>query len=108
MWTRTGFESHRRSIARTRERRGRRPGCRANDCYERLGARWTEQRIAGERDPHLRARVPRERIDSFWAGMDRGTQLAEALTAFRARLRELNASKAPVVAERHEAVSHAG
>lgn len=83
-------------------------GCRANDCYERLGARWTEERIAGERDPYLRARVPRERIGSFWAGMDRDTQLVEALAAFRARLRELNASQAPVVAERPEAVSHAG
>jgi quinol-cytochrome oxidoreductase complex cytochrome b subunit/coenzyme F420-reducing hydrogenase delta subunit len=83
-------------------------GCRANDCYERLGARWTEERIAGRRDPQLRGRVPRERIVSFWAGVDRGKELAEELAAFRARLRELNAMQAPVVTRRPEAVSHAG
>ncbi len=38
---------------------------RAGDCYQRLGARWLEQRIASERDPHLRQRVPRERIATF-------------------------------------------
>ncbi len=83
-------------------------GCRANDCYERLGARWTEDRIAGERDPHLRARVPRERIAAFWAGMDRGPELEEMLAAFRGRLHALNASATPVVTPRPEAVIHAG
>jgi quinol-cytochrome oxidoreductase complex cytochrome b subunit/coenzyme F420-reducing hydrogenase delta subunit len=83
-------------------------GCRANDCYERLGARWTEERIAGRRDPHLRRRVPRDRIESFWAGVDRGVELTEELEAFRAHLRELNAKEASVVAARPEAVSHAG
>lgn len=82
-------------------------GCRANDCYERLGARWTEERIAGERDPRLRARVPRERIASFWAGVDGRARLAKALAEFRARLRELKAAQAPVVVERREAVGHA-
>ena len=28
----------------------------------RLGVAWTEQRFAGERDPYLRARVPRDRL----------------------------------------------
>ena len=83
-------------------------GCRANDCYERLGARWTEERIDGARDPHLRARVPRERITTFWAGVDRGARVVEALEAFRVRLRVLSEREAPVVAERPEAVSHAG
>ncbi len=82
-------------------------GCRANDCYERLGARWTDARIAGERDPHLRARVPRERIARFWAGSDRGAEMADALDLFRARLRELHAMQAPVVIERHEAATNA-
>ena len=85
-------------------------GCRENACYERLGARWTEERIAGERDPQLRGRVPRERIASYWAGADRGKQMEEVLAAFRTRLCDLNATNAPVVAERAqpEAVSHAG
>ncbi|TFH40380.1 MAG: hydrogenase iron-sulfur subunit, partial [Lysobacterales bacterium] len=83
-------------------------GCRAGDCYERLGARWTEQRIAGERDPYLRQRVPRERIATFWAGGDGGAAMADELAAFRARLRDLRALEAPLTIRRREAVSHAG
>jgi quinol-cytochrome oxidoreductase complex cytochrome b subunit/coenzyme F420-reducing hydrogenase delta subunit len=83
-------------------------GCRAGNCYERLGARWMEQRIAGERDPHLRPRVPRERIATFWAGVDAGAALAEELAEFRARLRGLHATKAPATIRRPEAMSHAG
>jgi len=41
-------------------------GCPANACRERLGQRWTEERIAGDRDPWLRARVPRGRIAASW------------------------------------------
>jgi coenzyme F420-reducing hydrogenase delta subunit len=83
-------------------------GCRAGDCYERLGARWMEQRIAGERDPHLRPRVPRERMATFWAGAAGGAALARELTEFRARLRDLHATEAPATIRRPEAVSHAG
>lgn len=43
-------------------------GCRDGECFHRLGVRWTEERIAGKRDPALRARVPRERIRIAWAG----------------------------------------
>jgi quinol-cytochrome oxidoreductase complex cytochrome b subunit/coenzyme F420-reducing hydrogenase delta subunit/Fe-S-cluster-containing hydrogenase component 2 len=82
-------------------------GCRAGDCYERLGARWIEQRMAGERDPYLRQRVPRERIATFWAGVDGGAALAEELAAFRARLRALHTAQAPVVMREREAVGHA-
>lgn len=41
-------------------------GCPENACRERLGQRWTEERIAGIRDPWLRARVSRERIAASW------------------------------------------
>lgn len=41
-------------------------GCAANSCFQRFGQRWTEERIAGQRDPWLRARVPRERIAASW------------------------------------------
>jgi ferredoxin len=37
-------------------------GCAESACYHRLGVAWTEQRFAGQRNPYLRARVPRERI----------------------------------------------
>ncbi|HEX6020275.1 MAG TPA: hydrogenase iron-sulfur subunit, partial [Burkholderiaceae bacterium] len=42
-------------------------GCPPGDCQWRLGARWVEQRLAGERQPPLRARVPRERVRLHWA-----------------------------------------
>ncbi len=41
-------------------------GCAESACYNRLGVAWTEQRFAGERDPYLRARVPRERLRTIW------------------------------------------
>jgi ferredoxin len=36
--------------------------CSEGDCYYRLGLDWTRQRIAGERDPYLRKRVPRDKL----------------------------------------------
>jgi len=36
--------------------------CSDGDCYYRLGANWTRQRISGERDPYLRKRVPRDKL----------------------------------------------
>ena len=36
--------------------------CADNDCFYRLGLRWTRMRIGAERDPALRGRVPRNRI----------------------------------------------
>ena len=83
-------------------------GCRAGDCYERLGARWMRMRIAGERDPHLRERVPRERVASVWASAGGESDLATGLAEFRARLRELHNRQAPVVTSRREEPSHAG
>jgi ferredoxin len=41
-------------------------GCAENACFHRFGQRWTEQRTAGQRDPWLRARVPRERVALSW------------------------------------------
>ena len=64
-------------------------GCRGGDCYYRLGSLWTEQRIARVRDPYLRERVPRERVDMFWAGVDQSTALCSRLEAFRQRLDQL-------------------
>ena len=42
-------------------------GCSESACYNRLGVEWTKQRFAGERDPYLRKRVPRERLATIWA-----------------------------------------
>lgn len=42
-------------------------GCREGECQYRLGPQWSEDRFEGRRDPHLRARVPRERLLRIWA-----------------------------------------
>jgi ferredoxin/coenzyme F420-reducing hydrogenase delta subunit len=61
-------------------------GCREGDCHYRLGQHWTDARIAGTRDPHLRARVPRERICVHWAGPGAVKARRVAIEAFRGRL----------------------
>ncbi len=63
-------------------------GCAAGDCYQRLGAEWTEQRLAGERDPYLRRRVPRSRLATCWSGLSGSARLAREIEKFRARLRQ--------------------
>ena len=89
-------------------------GCRDGDCYYRLGIPWTRQRIAGERDPYLRKRVPRERLASCWVGLDRTPALHAELEAFRARLGELPSKREEAdpaarakTDEREETANHA-
>jgi quinol-cytochrome oxidoreductase complex cytochrome b subunit/coenzyme F420-reducing hydrogenase delta subunit len=64
-------------------------GCRNGDCHYRLGITWMDQRIARQRDPYLRQRVPRERVATSWAGLVPHGKLEEDLAAFRARLKAL-------------------
>ena len=61
-------------------------GCRKDDCYHRFGVDWMEERLAGERDPALRRRVPRERIAQAWLANDDLDGLAQAVRAFQAGL----------------------
>jgi coenzyme F420-reducing hydrogenase delta subunit len=63
-------------------------GCREGECYNRFGLRWTEDRLARRRDPYLRARVPRERIGTFWAAPTDRRRLVQAVESFRATLGE--------------------
>jgi ferredoxin/coenzyme F420-reducing hydrogenase delta subunit len=64
-------------------------GCRAGECHFRLGDRYSEQRIAGQRDPPLRRRVARDRIALSWRGAtERAARLAD-LAGFRAALAAL-------------------
>jgi ferredoxin len=58
-------------------------GCVEGACAFRLGTRWTEERLAGEREPHLRASVPRGRLATAWLPAGDGRALAAALDAFR-------------------------
>ncbi|HEY9037986.1 MAG TPA: cytochrome b N-terminal domain-containing protein [Roseovarius sp.] len=64
-------------------------GCAERECYNRLGARWTKDRIARTRDPMLRERVPRERLLTVWAGPSERARLADAIRAFRERVAAL-------------------
>jgi coenzyme F420-reducing hydrogenase delta subunit/NAD-dependent dihydropyrimidine dehydrogenase PreA subunit len=70
-------------------------GCSDGDCHYRLGIGWTEQRLAGERDPNLRKRVPRERIDTVWTGITGNKRLKQQLRAFQDRLRAMPPFKRP-------------
>jgi quinol-cytochrome oxidoreductase complex cytochrome b subunit/coenzyme F420-reducing hydrogenase delta subunit len=65
-------------------------GCAEADCYHRLGIRWTKARIAGERDPYLRKRVPRERVRMGWFGAAGGDHLSREVAAFRDGLRRMD------------------
>lgn len=69
-------------------------GCAEDHCYNRFGIRWTERRIARTRDPHLRTRVPRERIAMCWAAATERRRARRELEAFAARLVAL-AEEAP-------------
>ena len=70
-------------------------GCRENDCYNRLGGMWTEQRLEREREPRLRGRVRdnRERVRVFWASSVDAKELTLELESFRSRLHRLNESE---------------
>ena len=86
-------------------------GCADGFCYNRFGIAWTEARLAGARDPHLRARVPRERLMTRWLGRHQSAELEHALHDFASRLEGLETPKierrspAPPPAELHE-LSH--
>ena len=60
-------------------------GCRECDCAFRLGNTWTEQRLRGEREPHLRKTVSPQELRVVWAGNDH-PRLERELTEFRAQL----------------------
>ena len=60
--------------------------CRDGGCLFRLGARWTEERLRGLREPHLRASVPGERVELVTADAGEEVLLHEALAGLRARL----------------------
>jgi coenzyme F420-reducing hydrogenase delta subunit/ferredoxin len=72
-------------------------GCRANGCEFRLGQRWTEARLAGTREPHLRASVPRERVATAWADAADADAMRAALSRFRAQLHGLHGVSSPAV-----------
>jgi ferredoxin len=69
-------------------------GCRDGDCTFRLGIKWTDARIAGERDPMLRKRADQNRVQKYWAGLTRRKKFFNELSGFRGRLKTLALEKA--------------
>ena len=64
-------------------------GCAERDCFNRFGGKWTRDRFARTRDPYLRARVPRERILTVWAGPAEVSRLNSELAGFSNRLADM-------------------
>ncbi len=58
-------------------------GCSEDGCEFRLGQRWTAQRLAGQREPHLRSSVPGAQWSAVWADAGDEAALRDALDALR-------------------------
>ncbi|HET8747959.1 MAG TPA: hydrogenase iron-sulfur subunit [Ramlibacter sp.] len=56
-------------------------GCREGGCEYRLGPRWTEARLRGEREPRLRPSVPAGRWHTVWADPGEEARVRAALEA---------------------------
>ncbi|HWC45120.1 MAG TPA: hydrogenase iron-sulfur subunit, partial [Casimicrobiaceae bacterium] len=69
-------------------------GCREGDCAYRLGDRWTVERFAGRRAPHLRENVARERVRIAWSGRFDAPALRASIGRFREDLRTLSPDRA--------------
>jgi len=61
-------------------------GCRSGGCDFRLGDRWTAERMAGQREPRLRGKVPVARVQVVPASGNDGKALARAVQEFRTRI----------------------
>lgn len=61
-------------------------GCREGSCQYRLGPQWTEDRIEGRRDPHLRGRVQRERLCRVWAAPIEWSRADQEINEFQEKL----------------------
>lgn len=61
-------------------------GCDDCDCYHRLGNRWIDERLARQRPPALRQRVPEQRILVDWRKATGQQQLQQRMEVFRQQL----------------------
>jgi ferredoxin/coenzyme F420-reducing hydrogenase delta subunit len=71
--------------------------CREGGCEFRFGERWTAERLRGEREPHLRASVDRDRIELVFAGIGDEALVSRAI----ARLRSVIPAAAATVSDLH-------
>ena len=73
-------------------------GCAESACFHRLGVAWTKARVAGQRDPYLRARVPRERVRMIWTLALERRRFEAELKAFAAQIHATRAGAASLAA----------
>lgn len=71
-------------------------GCAERACFHRLGVDVMQGRLSGERDPRLRAGVPRERIRTIWASRSEQSRFSKELADFTAAVKILPPKPAPV------------
>lgn len=61
-------------------------GCAEGDCFHRFGDEWVRQRVARQRDPYLRQRVPRGKVHLSWLPPHRSNERRLRVAAFQASL----------------------
>jgi len=61
-------------------------GCREGGCDFRLGMQWTQERLAHQREPHLRGLVPQDRLRVVYASGSEQNHLATTVNEFRTQL----------------------
>jgi coenzyme F420-reducing hydrogenase delta subunit len=71
-------------------------GCRNGGCDFRLGDRWTAERMTAQREPRLRSKVPRARLQLVFASRNDGKLLATELREFRTRIQAQAVSEDPL------------
>lgn len=74
-------------------------GCNIDDGFFRLGNSWTEARVAGLREPHLRANVDARRVRIAWGAAGDAARVRRELDAFIEELRRMKTG-------RHESPAH--
>ena len=74
-------------------------GCLDGDCTFRFGQRWTEERLIGLREPHLRASVPRERLRLVWPVGSDPSAFARALDQLRDAARSMTPTSPETLAD---------
>ena len=77
-------------------------GCKEGGCDFRLGMQWTQERLAHQREPHLRSLVPQDRLRVVHASRRESKQLAAAVAEFRNELetRTVTSTRPPAYSRR--------
>lgn len=75
--------------------------CRDGGCAFRLGARWTADRLAGRREPHLRSQVPAAQVSRVEADAGETAELQRAVQALREKLSQVKAEPGAIAKMPH-------